>query len=109
MAISDAPDAWLIVAEIGGEVVGSVQVVAKVNMESGLFGEILSMIVDDQFRGKGIGRALIERAVDICRERGCPKVRVRSNVVRDDAHAFYRALGFSETKRQAVFDLPLEP
>jgi hypothetical protein len=35
------------------------------------------------------------------------KVRARSNVIREDAHRFYRRLGYRETKRQAVLSRQL--
>ena len=38
---------------------------------------------------------------------GVRKLRVRSNVVRDEAHRFYPALGFNLAKTQACYDTEL--
>jgi hypothetical protein len=40
-------------------------------------------------------------------ERGYRKLRVRSNVVREDAHRFYEREGFRRTKTQMVLDRKL--
>jgi GNAT superfamily N-acetyltransferase len=52
--------------------------------------------VDDQHRGRGIGRAMMTFAVEHARARGCYKLALSSNSARPDAHAFYRALGFQQ-------------
>ena len=35
---------------------------------------------------------------------GCPRVRVRSNVIRERTHRFYERLGYRAVKSQKVFD-----
>jgi len=52
--------------------------------------------VDEDLRGRGIGRAMMTHAMDHARERGCYKVTLSSNLARGHAHAFYRALGFEQ-------------
>ena len=42
----------------------------------------------------GIGRQLIEAAMAIARDAGCYKLALSSHLRRDEAHAFYEALGF---------------
>jgi GNAT superfamily N-acetyltransferase len=54
-----------------------------------------------------VGKLLVQAAVRWAAERGYAKVRVRSNVVREDAHRFYEREGFQRAKTQAVFDLRL--
>jgi len=56
--------------------------------------EITEMYVRPQFRRNGLGRALVEAALDCGRQRGCHEFHLlvdRSNVT---AQAFYIALGF---------------
>ncbi|MGR8011248.1 N-acetyltransferase family protein [Streptomyces hypolithicus] len=48
-------------------------------------------------RGAGLGRELIERAVERARERGCALVQLNSNKRRTDAHRFYASLGFTRS------------
>lgn len=69
--------------------------------------EIEALVVAEAERGRGIGSALLAAAVSFARERGCARVRVRSQVFRDRAHAFYEREGFSRVKTQHVFVLAL--
>ena len=68
--------------------------------------EILHLVVSGRARRAGVGRALVERVIGWAAERGVDRVRVRSNVVRDEAHDFYLALGFERLKTQHVYVRP---
>lgn len=59
--------------------------------------EITALVTDRRFRHRGTARALLERAEALARAAGCDLVCLRSSHQRDDAHAFYRAVGFEET------------
>ncbi|MFI8291144.1 GNAT family N-acetyltransferase [Streptomyces sp. NPDC085614] len=48
-------------------------------------------------RGGGLGRELMERAVDRARARGCALVQLTSSKRRTDAHRFYASLGFARS------------
>ncbi|MFD7729847.1 GNAT family N-acetyltransferase [Kitasatospora phosalacinea] len=48
-------------------------------------------------RGEGLGRALMDQAVDRARARGCALVQLTSDKRREDAHRFYAALGFARS------------
>ena len=97
----------IFVAESDGAVVGWVAVREDLVLESGAFAEIAGLVVAETQRGRGIGEALVGAAEAWARERGHGRMRVRSNVVREKAHRFYERLGYTITKRQAVFDKPL--
>lgn len=96
------------VAEADGAVIGWIQVVRWVTLESGAFAEITGLVVDAGWRGRGVGRALVRWAQDWARQRGLPRLRVRSRMEREAAHAFYRGLGFDAEKVQQVFTLALD-
>jgi GNAT superfamily N-acetyltransferase len=59
--------------------------------------QITALVVDRRYRHRGVARALIAAAELAARRAGCPRVYVRSNRRRDDAHGFYRAAAFEET------------
>ena len=59
-------------------------------------GILEDVVVDPDLHGQGIGRAMMEHALDICRDRGCYKLMLSSHLGRRDAHAFYEALGFEK-------------
>jgi putative acetyltransferase len=50
--------------------------------------------VDPEQRGKGIGRAMLERAIAICRERGFARIELTVSVENQAAIRLYEHLGF---------------
>jgi GNAT superfamily N-acetyltransferase len=92
------------VAEHDGVCVGWIQVSIVEALESGRFAEIRGLVVAEGQRSGGVGAALVRAAEEWARERACPKVRVRSNVVRERTHRFYERLGYRAVKSQKVFD-----
>lgn len=101
-AIAATTSQVVLVAELDGLVVGWLEVVEMLRVESGRFGEITGLVVTSAHRGAGVGGVLVEAAWAWCAARGLAELRVRSNVVRSDAHRFYRRLGFAVTKTQVV-------
>lgn len=65
--------------------------------------EVSVLVVDEARRGNGVGRLLMERVEQWARQKNCWAVRVRSNVTRERAHAFYGRLGYETVKTQRVF------
>ncbi|MHA6494592.1 GNAT family N-acetyltransferase [Pseudomonas borbori] len=52
------------------------------------------VVVAEDARGLGIGRALMAKAIERARTWGCYKVALSSHHSRESAHAFYASLGF---------------
>lgn len=69
--------------------------------------EIESVVVEDEYRGNGIGALLVQAAEAWARRRGCTTVRLLSNVVRERAHRFYGRLGYDVLKTEHVFQKQL--
>jgi GNAT superfamily N-acetyltransferase len=65
--------------------------------------DIEGLVVEDEYRGNGIGRLLVEAAEAWARRRNCASMRLVSNVVRERAHEFYKRLGYSVIKTQHAF------
>jgi GNAT superfamily N-acetyltransferase len=65
--------------------------------------EIGGLVVDDGYRGRGVGRALLQRAEQWAAAKGCSPVIVHTNVVRKAAHAFYEKCGYDLLKQQKVY------
>jgi len=51
------------------------------------------LFVEPAYRGRGIGKALLSRVVDIARENGCGRVEWSVLDWNEDAIGFYRSLG----------------
>ena len=107
--ISEHPDHALFVAELEGRLAAWIQVSLPRIFESPRQAEIAGLVVDEGSRNRGLGRALLAEAELWARAKGCSALRVRSNVVRERAHGFYRREGFGEIKTQRVFEKPLSP
>lgn len=91
----------------GGEVAGWVHVAVTLLVHADAQAEVLGLVVDENRRRTGAGRLLMKFAEDWARGRGCALLRLRSNVVRDGAHTFYRQLGYEEFKTSKNFRKPL--
>jgi ribosomal protein S18 acetylase RimI-like enzyme len=59
------------------------------------------LYVAPEARRLGLGRALVQRALDRARERGCHRVELDTNEDNHDAIGLYRSLGFSDTAKGA--------
>jgi N-acetylglutamate synthase-like GNAT family acetyltransferase len=96
------------VADAGDECTGWIHVCVLRLLESESFSEIRGLVVTERLRGTGVGAALIGHAERWARERGSPKIRVRTNRKRLRTHEFYAKRGYEEAKEQKVFEKLLE-
>ncbi|MFC4590692.1 GNAT family N-acetyltransferase [Sphaerisporangium corydalis] len=98
-AIDADPRQELVVAEADGEVVGTMQLtfVPGLSRKGGERALIEAVRVSASMRGRGVGRAMMEWAVDRARERGCRMVQLTTDKARADAHRFYASLGFVDS------------
>lgn len=106
-ALRERPANEILVAEDGGTVVGWLHVCVMHFFESPPFTEVGGLVVDEAWRGRGVGGLLVQEAARWAAERGFQKLRVRSNTVRTDAHRFYEREGFRKVKTQVVLDRDL--
>lgn len=95
------------VAMDDNEVVGWIHIFYTSRIETTSFCEIGGLIVDERYRGKGIGKLLVEKAKSWTISKRCKDLRVRTNVKRSDTHKFYEAAGFEEVKQQKIFAMHL--
>jgi len=106
-AIAADPNEVLAVAELDGQVVGTLQLSFLPGLaQRGMWrGQIEAVRVSSMLRSKGLGKEMIEWAVAQCRARGCGLVQLTSNNARIRAHTFYEKLGWA--KSHAGFKLKL--
>lgn len=86
----------MLVGELGGEVVAYLQItfIPGLSRKGSWRGQIESVRVASRLRGLGIGRQILEHAIELCRARGCSLVQLTSDKTRAEAHRFYGRLGF---------------
>ena len=64
-----------------------------------------NVVVDSRLQGQGIGKALMAEAGRIARDHQCYKLVLSSNLIRKDAHEFYRRQGWRQTHSGFSLDL----
>jgi len=94
------------VAEIDGKVVGYITTFRDRDAGMGL---IPNLAVDAKQRGRGIGRKLIEHALDNFREEGLTHAKIETLAQNDVGQCLYPSLGFREVARQIHYCMALEP
>jgi GNAT superfamily N-acetyltransferase len=94
--IAADPRNRLIVAEADGQLAGTLQLtfLPGLSRHGTLRAQIEGVRVAAPGRGQGLGRAMIEWAVDEARRNGCGLVQLTSDKRRADAIRFYESLGF---------------
>lgn len=93
-------DSDLFVADIGDEVAGYSVFWAVTDQ-----GELGNVAVSQQFRGRGIGRKLVERVLARAAERGVREVFLEVRKSNESAQAMYRMFGFYEVGRRKNYYL----
>ena len=86
------PDGQFYLAEYDNAIVG-VGCLKKLTED---VGEIQRMYVLPAFRGKGLGRAIVNRLVDDARTIGYRQLKLESLEFLKEAHSLYRSVGFRE-------------
>ena len=99
-----ANPAGIFVAEAQGRVVG--YVTTRVDSESGR-GRIPNLAVAADFRGHGLGRRLIEHALDYFRREGLAYAMIETMAQNEVGQHLYPACGFVEVARQVHFAMKL--
>ena len=87
------------IAEWDGTAIGSFQLsfIPGVSRQGAWRGQIESVRIHPDYQGRGLGSAMMQWAVEQCRNRGCGLVQLTSDRQREDAHRFYERLGFVPT------------
>jgi GNAT superfamily N-acetyltransferase len=67
---------------------------------------IPDLIVTDAARGRGAGRALLQKAFELARARGCWSVTLESGYQRQVAHQLYRSAGMTQDGFYFTLRLP---
>lgn len=57
--------------------------------------EILNLFVSETYRGKQIGRRLMQRAIDVCEEEGIERLTLEVRTTNTHAIQLYEAMGFA--------------
>jgi GNAT superfamily N-acetyltransferase len=104
----DSHDAAILVADDGieGELVGFITAYQDLHsVRYGYRAWVEDFAIDPRRRSQGIGKRLLDAAMDWARERGATHLELDSGDARLDAHRFYEREGPSWTSRQFSWEL----
>jgi len=90
------------IAKENGKIIASCYICIIPNLTRGgkSIGFIENVITDIEYRGKGIGKNIVENAIEYAKVQNCYKIILQSGKERTAAHRFYESLGFNgESKR----------
>ena len=95
-AIARDPNNELVVACLGGAVIGVLQLtfIPYLTYQGGWRALIEAVRIDSSYRSQGLGKTMFEWAIGRARERGCHVVQLTTDKARADAKRFYESLGF---------------
>jgi ribosomal protein S18 acetylase RimI-like enzyme len=106
-AISAEANFATFVAVEADEVIGMVGVSASWSYEhNDRNGRIIALVVRNDMRRRGLGRALIAFAEEFLAQRNVRRIVLTSRFAREDAHRFYESLGYARTGLRFMKELP---
>ena len=97
--INRDPNHELIVAELNGEVIGTLHLMflPSLSYQGGLRAQVESVRVDNRYQSQGIGSEMMKWTIERAKARGAHIVQLTTHKSRADAHRFYERLGFKGT------------
>lgn len=98
---------YYLCAEKNGKIVGFCSLTVMNNLwQQGNLGHIDELVVDSEYRKKGVGEGLLTRICKIAREMTCGRIELDSAYHRIEAHRFYQKHMFED--RAILFTKILE-
>lgn len=85
------------------QILGFIQAEKYILLYGGNGWNIIALAVETNAQGRGIGKQLLLSLEKHAEELGYTFIRLNSNVVRTEAHAFYQHLGYQCDKTQKRF------
>ena len=90
------PNYTIYVTVAEGKVIGTFSLLIMDNLAhlGAPSGIVEDVVVHSSWRGQGIGKQMMQFAMQQCQKAGCYKMALSSNLIREQAHRFYDQLGF---------------
>jgi GNAT superfamily N-acetyltransferase len=90
------------VAIENGQIISTCNIAIIPNMTRNLrsFAVIENVFTHEDFRKKGYGKKVIEKAIEYAKKRNCYKVMLLSSKDRIEAHRFYERIGFDGNSKK---------
>ncbi|WP_370606139.1 GNAT family N-acetyltransferase [Pantoea ananatis] len=93
----------VLVAEFNEKICGVIVVnfICPVH-EDGLWAIISALVIDESYRGKGLGKKLLTTSEQLALEKKCSRIELASGEKRIRAHQFYESNGYREVRKRFV-------
>ena len=98
--VRDSSSTLMVARNEKQEIVGALTL-AVYRVPTGIRSIIEDVIVDTSARGQGIGEALMQRAIEIAKEKGAGNISLTSNPLRESANRLYLRVGFKKRETNA--------
>ena len=100
--LADGTQTLLVAGPVGAPL-GVAHLQRMTLLEADGYAQLLALVVDEAYRGAGLGARLVAAGEAWARVQGCTTLTVRSNVIRTRTHVFYERLGYTRIKSQHTF------
>ncbi len=91
----DTASTLIVARGADGKIIAALTV-AVYRVPSGVHSIIEDVIVNESARGQGLGQALIQRAIEVAKEKGAGNISLTSNPMREAANRLYVRTGFKK-------------
>ena len=98
--VAEASSTLLVARSSSRQIVGALSLTIY-RVPTGIRAIIEDVIVDGPARGQGVGQALLQRAVQIAKQKGAAGISLTSNPLRVAANRLYVKLGFVKRETNA--------
>lgn len=102
-SVASATGHAVIIAEDGSVMVGLLHLFARLALEKPPEVIVQAIVVDQMYRGSGVGKKLMQAAEHWAESHGYGSVALTSNVLRTLSHAFYTAIGYRSVATSVMF------
>ncbi|MAG60325.1 GNAT family N-acetyltransferase [archaeon] len=89
----------------GKEVARAFMFLITNDLHEGPYALLEDVFVNEEFRGQGLGKQIVKKAVEEAKSLGCYKIIGTSRNLREKVHEFYRLLGFEEYGKEFRMNL----
>lgn len=99
--ILNDPNLFYIVIEENGKIVSSctLAVIKNLTRSARPYGLIENVVTHPDYRNRGYGSAVLNKAVEICKYKGCYKVMLLTSRKEEDIFRFYENAGFNRDEK----------
>ncbi len=91
-------DHQVFIAENENTIVGYIHLIQSMRIDSNPFVEIAAFIIDESSRSIGVGSSLIRESERWTSGLGIKDIRIRSNIIRQEAHNFFQKRGYQDNR-----------